>query len=77
MGVKPLELRLGAFAPDIHTQLKEQGLEADPNAVEHWQLDADSINRLRIRGMLTDAESHKTKRLGDNNAYRTPRSHLP
>jgi hypothetical protein len=48
---------LGATAPLLAKQL---GLSV--REVKHWQLDADAITRLAVRGMLSEAERHRARR---------------
>jgi hypothetical protein len=49
-----IELRLGAFCAPLSEQLPP-GLVAD-EPLTHLQRDADAITRLKVRGLLTDAE---------------------
>lgn len=49
-----LDLQVGALAPTIASQLKEQKVKVSAHVIEHWQMDVDAINRLRIRGMISE-----------------------
>ncbi len=57
-------LSLGALAPLICEQLREQGLRMDlePLARQCLQQDADELSRLRVRGILTESESDRARR---------------
>ena len=48
---------IGALAPPFHEQL---GM--DPQAVNAHQKDANALNRLRIRGVITQAEAERAER---------------
>lgn len=50
------EIIFGAMVPS----LKEQGIRA--KNLEHYQLDADTITRLNLRGVLTDSEALKARK---------------
>lgn len=48
------EIRMGALAPKLSEQI--------PGLPEHFDRDADAITRLKIRGLLTDAEGDKARK---------------
>ena len=50
-------IHIGALAPPLHEQL---GVAEKPT--EQFQLDANGIVRLRIRGILSDAETDRACR---------------
>lgn len=54
----------GALSPPIDEQLREQGLklDMDPLLRGHLQRDADEVTRLRVRCILTEAESDKARK---------------
>ena len=54
-----LALSIGALADPIKKQLKAQGIDLSAKDSKALQSDVDAINRLRIRGLLTDAEGRK------------------
>jgi hypothetical protein len=61
---KTLRISFGALSDSLAKQIRDQDLEIDPTKCGHLQLDIDAVNRLRIRGALTDSEAHKVhKRL--------------
>lgn len=49
-------INFGTLSPKVSEQLVAQGI-CVPNAW-HFDLDSDSINRLRIRGLITDSQAH-------------------
>jgi hypothetical protein len=52
-----MDLQFGMLADPLHQQL---GVEAA--GVEHFQRDADAIARLHVRGVLSDAETHRARK---------------
>lgn len=52
-----MRIAMGPLAPPLHEQL---GIDAD--AAGPHQRDADAISRLAVRGLLTDAETHKARK---------------
>jgi len=54
--VKHCGIEFGALAKPLYIQL---GIGED--LAFHWQLDADAISRLKIRGLLTDREARKAE----------------
>ena len=59
-----LNLTFGPLAKPLNEQLAEQGLEFIN--CELYQMDADAVARLFVRGMLTEAETTRAwKRLRD------------
>jgi hypothetical protein len=54
----------GALSPPIDEQLRGQGLklDMDPLLRCHLQRDADEVTRLRVRCILTEAESDKARK---------------
>jgi hypothetical protein len=59
-----LSVDFGALSPTIDEQLRQQGLklDMDPLLRCHLQRDADEVTRLRVRCILTEAESDKARR---------------
>lgn len=61
---KTLGIRFGALCPKIKYQITEQGYTFDKDHIEHFQKDADALDRLRIRGLISHSEAEKaTKKL--------------
>ena len=54
MGNAKLAIEFGWAAPSIGAQFPDM----DPNAAYHFQQDAETLSRLKIRGVITAAE-HK------------------
>jgi len=54
----------GDLCPPIGEQLRDQGLklDMDPLHCHHLQRDADEVTRLRVRCILTEAESDKARK---------------
>jgi len=48
-----MNIALGALSPALSEQLKDTGIPADK--LKLLDMDSDAINRLRIRGYLTDS----------------------
>lgn len=57
-----LELYFGALAPSFANQIKEAGFVADAAGIELCQRDAEAIDRLRIRGLLSDSVSSQCRK---------------
>lgn len=57
-----LSLRIGALCPKIATQLMEQGHSFNEQEIKHIQKDADSINRLYVRGYLMEGAATMLRR---------------
>ena len=57
-------ISLGALSPSIDEQLRDQGfkLDMDPLQRAYLQRDADEVTRLRVRCILTEAESDKARK---------------
>lgn len=55
-----LSIQFGALAPDIKRQLPPGVVMADGD-LEHFQRDADSITRLSVRGLITDAAKNAAR----------------
>jgi hypothetical protein len=64
MSLQSVRVSLGAPPPTIDEQLREQGLKLDMGPLQraHLQRDADEVSRLRIRCILTEAESDKARK---------------
>lgn len=57
-----LSLHFGATAAPLKEQLKKTtGATWADDALDHLQKDADSITRLFIRGLITDAQAHRAR----------------
>lgn len=62
--VKQFGVHFGATSDKLSKQIKKQGFKYDENTVDHFEQDAAALNRLRIRGYLTDsATDSATKKL--------------
>ena len=59
-----LSVSFGALSPPIDEQLRQQGLklDMDPLLRCHLQRDADEVTRLRVRCILSEAESDKARK---------------
>jgi hypothetical protein len=59
-----IRIFFGALSPPIDEQLRQQGLKLnmDPLLRCHLQRDADEVTRLRVRCILTEAESDKARK---------------
>jgi hypothetical protein len=64
MSQRNIRISFGALSPPIDEQLRGQGLrlDMDPLQRDHLQRDADAVTRLRVRCILTEAESDKARR---------------
>ena len=64
MSQQSIRISAGAFAPTIDEQLRDQGfkLDMDPLQRAYLQRDADEVTRLRVRCILTEAESDKARK---------------
>lgn len=52
-------LSLGALAPSIADQLEQIGYRVTPYQAKHVQKDVDALNRLKVRGVLSDGEAKR------------------
>jgi hypothetical protein len=59
-----IRISFGALSPSIDEQLRDQGfkLDLDPLQRAYLQRDTDEVTRLRIRCILTEAESDKARK---------------
>lgn len=72
MANKTLGISFGALSDKLNVQLKRQEFKFKKEDVEHFEKDIDALNRLRIRGYLTDsATDNATKKL-----YRKIENHI-
>ena len=64
MSRQNIRISLGALSPSIDEQLRDQGfkLNMDPLQRAYLQRDADEVTRLRVRCILTEAESDKARK---------------
>jgi hypothetical protein len=64
MNQQKIRIAFGALLPPIDEQLRDQGLKLDMNSLFRGllQRDADEVSRLRVRGILTEAESDKARK---------------
>jgi len=64
MSPQSVRVSLGASSPAIDEQLREQGLKLDMDPLQraHLQRDVNEVSRLRVRCVLTEAESDKARR---------------
>lgn len=58
-----INIQLGALAPKLRVQLRDQGIRFPPGISACLQSDADAITRLKIRGFITEkmADSARAK----------------
>jgi hypothetical protein len=59
-----LSISFGALSPPIGEQLQEQGLklDIDPLQRQYLQRDADEVARLKVRGVITEAEADRARK---------------
>ena len=64
MSQQNIRISFGALSPSIDEQLRDQGfkLDLDPLQRAYLQRDTDEVTRLRIRCILTEAESDKARK---------------
>ena len=64
MSQQNVRVSFGALSPPIDEQLREQGLKLDMDPLQrgYLQRDADEVTRLRVRCILTEAESDKARK---------------
>jgi hypothetical protein len=64
MSQRNIRIAFGAISPPIDEQLRDQGfkLDMDPLWRGYLQRDVDEVTRLRIRCVLTEAESDKDRK---------------
>ena len=64
MSPQSVRVSFGALSPRIDEQLRDQGLKLDMDPMDrrHLQRDVDEVTRLRVRCILTEAESDKARR---------------
>ena len=64
MSQQSIRISFGAISPSIDEQLRDQGfkLDIDPLQRAYLQRDADEVTRLRVRCVLTKAESDKARK---------------
>ena len=64
MSQQRIGISFGATSPSIDEQLRNQGLKLDIEPLQrgHLQRDVDEVTRLRVRCILTEAESDKARK---------------
>jgi len=64
MSPQSVNVNFGALTPSIDDQLRDQDLKLDMDPVLrcHLQRDVDEVTRLRVRCILTEAESDKARK---------------
>ena len=64
MSQQNIRISFGALSPRIDEQLRDQGfkLDMDPLQRAYLQRDAHEVTRLRVRCILTEAESDKARK---------------
>lgn len=62
MSAAQLELRLGVIADPLKQQLAAQGWQCSDKDCDLWEALRLSLNRLRIHGVLSAAESQRASR---------------
>lgn len=55
------DILFGAMVPPLHKQFGAKKPRRGSFA-DHWQRDVDALNRLYLRGVVTDAEVHKIRK---------------
>ena len=57
LDLKSIVIKYGALVPTLPNQFAEQGFDRiSSNHISTFQMDADSIVHLQVRGLLNDAE---------------------
>lgn len=64
--MKDITLDINPWNPSIMKQLKQQGIEFDVFDVRGFQQDADAINRLYIRDLISAKDTDKLRRKLEN-----------
>jgi len=59
---RTLDLYFGALCEPLSVQLERQGLTADAKDIKHWQIDADALSRLYIRGLVRSSDRSRIQR---------------
>jgi len=59
-GGMPEYIEFGVFAPKLREQLKNTNISKEQ--LKHFDLDADAINRLLIRGVLTVSQTEQARK---------------
>jgi hypothetical protein len=64
MSQQNIRISFGAFSLSIDEQLRDQGFKLDMDPLEraYLQRDADEVTRLRVRCVLTEADSDKARK---------------
>ena len=64
MSQQRIGINFGATSPSIDEQLRDQGLKLDMAPLQrgYLQRDVDEVTRLRVRCILTEAESDKARK---------------
>jgi hypothetical protein len=64
MNQQNIRISFGALSPSIDEQLRDQDLKLDMDPVSrcYLQRDVDEVTRLRVRCILTEAESDKARK---------------
>lgn len=64
MADRRLSISFGVLSPRIEEQPQGQGLklDLDPLPRQHLQQDVDEVARLRVRGVLSEAESDRARK---------------
>ena len=60
--MKQVTLELTSFSASINRQLKKQGIDFDPNRIKEYQKDADAINRLYYKDLLSASHCDDMRR---------------
>lgn len=56
---KRLKIAIGAISPKLKTQIQDQDYLFSEEMMHHFQLDADAIIRLKVRGIIPPAQIDK------------------
>ena len=56
-----IEIAFGALSDKLLDQLSAQGLMADLEDIKLWQLDVDALNRLAIRGYVSESVAARAR----------------
>jgi len=58
---KQIVIHFGCLADSTEDQLKQQKLKYNKTDAEQFQFDMESMDRLRVRGLLTDSQTEKVR----------------
>ena len=59
--IKNVGIHFGCLADPLEDQLTQQGLRFKKEDVEHFQLDMEALDRLRVMGLIVDSQAEKVR----------------